>query len=116
MLLLWLLPPVWRSQIEAHEIHRGKEREVRMSLALSTIQVTVRISSVKFLEGSIDGDTTYLHLHSFGMELKRRYNSFDTFAEYFHCISKDAVKVYTDGSRSEDRTSNDIRTPILRLQ
>ncbi|GFX23044.1 hypothetical protein TNCV_360581 [Trichonephila clavipes] len=57
------------NQIEAHEIHRGKGLDVRMSLdlALSTIQVTVRISS-----GTIDGDTTDLHLHNLGMELKRR--------------------------------------------
>ncbi|GFW39066.1 hypothetical protein TNCV_1830581 [Trichonephila clavipes] len=35
-----LLPPVWRCQIEAHEIHRGKEPDVRFSLsvALSTIR------------------------------------------------------------------------------
>ncbi|GFS98625.1 NACHT and WD repeat domain-containing protein 2 [Trichonephila clavipes] len=32
------MPPVWRSQIEAHEILRGKGLEVRLSLALSTIQ------------------------------------------------------------------------------
>ncbi|GFX23047.1 hypothetical protein TNCV_360611 [Trichonephila clavipes] len=38
-----------------------------LDLALSTIQVTVRISS-----GTIDGDTTDLHLHNLGMELKRR--------------------------------------------
>ncbi|GFU04624.1 hypothetical protein TNCV_4377091 [Trichonephila clavipes] len=43
--------------------------EVRLSLSLSTIQVTVRISSAKFLEGTIDGDSTYLHLQNFGMEL-----------------------------------------------
>ncbi|GFX58816.1 hypothetical protein TNCV_805201 [Trichonephila clavipes] len=47
-------------------------QEVRLSLALSTIQVTVRISSAKFPEGTIDEDTTYLHLHNFGMELKGR--------------------------------------------
>ncbi|GFW92729.1 hypothetical protein TNCV_1735221 [Trichonephila clavipes] len=52
------MPPVWHSQIEAHEIHRGMGLEVRLSLALSTIQVTVRFSSAKFPEGTIDGDTT----------------------------------------------------------
>ncbi|GFW67672.1 hypothetical protein TNCV_3445441 [Trichonephila clavipes] len=57
-------------QNETHEIHRGKGLEVRLSLAFSTIQVTVRISSAKFPEGTTDGDTTYLHLHNFGMELK----------------------------------------------
>ncbi|GFV30871.1 hypothetical protein TNCV_4013051 [Trichonephila clavipes] len=46
-----------RSQIEAHEIHRGKEQEVRLSLALSTIQVTVRFSSAKFPEETTDGNT-----------------------------------------------------------
>ncbi|GFT52096.1 hypothetical protein TNCV_4504741 [Trichonephila clavipes] len=68
------MPPVCRSQIEAHEIHRGKGLEVRLSLtlALSAIRVTVGISSVKFPEGTIDGDTTYLHLHNLGMELKGR--------------------------------------------
>ncbi|GFY29199.1 hypothetical protein TNCV_4723271 [Trichonephila clavipes] len=64
-------------QIEAHEIHRDKGLEVRLSLALalSTIQVTVRFSSEKFPKGryifTMDGDTTYHHLHNFGMELKR---------------------------------------------
>ncbi|GFV86149.1 hypothetical protein TNCV_671461 [Trichonephila clavipes] len=57
---------------EAHEIHRGKWLEVRLSLALRTIQVTVRISSVKFSEGTIDGDTTYVHLHNFAMRLEGR--------------------------------------------
>ncbi|GFU40168.1 hypothetical protein TNCV_2052551 [Trichonephila clavipes] len=66
------MPPVRRSQIEAHKIHHGKGLEVPLSLALSTIQVTVRFSSVKFPEGTIDGDTTYLHLHNFCMELKGR--------------------------------------------
>ncbi|GFS83909.1 hypothetical protein TNCV_2363451 [Trichonephila clavipes] len=79
VLFLILMPPVRRSHIEAHEIHRGKGLEVRLSLAwtLSTIQVTVRISSANFLEGSIDGDYTYLHLHNFGIELKGR--------EIFYC-------------------------------
>ncbi|GFV02017.1 hypothetical protein TNCV_3904191 [Trichonephila clavipes] len=38
------------SQIEAHEIHRGNGLDVRLSLtlALRTVQVTVRFSSVKF--------------------------------------------------------------------
>ncbi|GFV99773.1 hypothetical protein TNCV_5081331 [Trichonephila clavipes] len=67
-----LISPVWRSQNEAHEIHRGKEIEARLSLALSTIQVTVRFSSAKFPEGTIDGDTTYLYLPNLDMELKRR--------------------------------------------
>ncbi|GFX98418.1 hypothetical protein TNCV_4001871 [Trichonephila clavipes] len=66
------MPPVWRSQIEAHEIHRGKGQELRLSLALSTIQVTVRFSSAKFPEGTIDGNTTYLHLNNFCIELKGR--------------------------------------------
>ncbi|GFY10630.1 retrovirus-related Pol polyprotein from transposon TNT 1-94 [Trichonephila clavipes] len=69
-------PITWRTfkekSIEEFEIHRGKGLEVHQSLALalSTIQVTVRISSAKFPEGTIDGDTTYLHLHNLGMELK----------------------------------------------
>ncbi|GFV04428.1 hypothetical protein TNCV_920481 [Trichonephila clavipes] len=66
------MPPVGRSLIETHEINRDKGLEVRLSLVLSTIQVTVRFSSVKFPEGTIDGDTTYLHLHNFYMELKGR--------------------------------------------
>ncbi|GFV41685.1 hypothetical protein TNCV_3628361 [Trichonephila clavipes] len=32
------MPIAWRSQIEAHEIHRGKGLEERLSLVLSTIQ------------------------------------------------------------------------------
>ncbi|GFY15287.1 retrovirus-related Pol polyprotein from transposon TNT 1-94 [Trichonephila clavipes] len=59
-------------KIEALEIHRGKGLEVRLSLALSTIQVTVRFNSAKFPKGTIDGDTTYLNLHNFCMELKGR--------------------------------------------
>ncbi|GFW59028.1 hypothetical protein TNCV_2831341 [Trichonephila clavipes] len=54
------MPPVCRSQIEAHEIHRGMRLEERLSLALSTIQVTVGFSSAKFPEGAINGDTTYI--------------------------------------------------------
>ncbi|GFY14409.1 hypothetical protein TNCV_1021741 [Trichonephila clavipes] len=34
------MPPVRRSQIKAHEIHRGMGQEIRLSLALSTIEVT----------------------------------------------------------------------------
>ncbi|GFS53908.1 hypothetical protein TNCV_3761421 [Trichonephila clavipes] len=60
------------NDIEAREIHRAKGLEVRLSLALSTIQVTVRFSSVKFPEETIDGDNTYLHLHNFCMKLKGR--------------------------------------------
>ncbi|GFS90672.1 hypothetical protein TNCV_3770991 [Trichonephila clavipes] len=60
------------SQIEAHEIHRGKGLEVCLSLALSTRKVTVRFSSAKFPEKTIDGETTYLHLHNFCIELKGR--------------------------------------------
>ncbi|GFT47478.1 hypothetical protein TNCV_3750111 [Trichonephila clavipes] len=37
--------------------------------------MTVRISSAKFPEGTIDGDTTYLPLHNLGMELNGRGNS-----------------------------------------
>ncbi|GFT54225.1 hypothetical protein TNCV_2467361 [Trichonephila clavipes] len=66
------MPPVRRSQNEAHEFPRGKGLDVRLSLALSTIQVTVRFSSAIFPEGSIDGNTTHLHLHNFCMELKGR--------------------------------------------
>ncbi|GFW46699.1 hypothetical protein TNCV_4377861 [Trichonephila clavipes] len=74
------MPPVCRSQIEAHEIDRGKGLEVRRSLVSSTIQVTVRISSAKFPEETIDGDTTYLHLHNLDMELKGR----DIFSSTLH--------------------------------
>ncbi|GFX87792.1 uncharacterized protein TNCV_2190681 [Trichonephila clavipes] len=44
------MPPIWQCQIEAQGIHRGNGLEVRLSLALalSTIQVIVRFSSVKF--------------------------------------------------------------------
>ncbi|GFU45973.1 hypothetical protein TNCV_5102681 [Trichonephila clavipes] len=40
-------------EIEAHEIHRDMGQNVRLSLALalSTIQVTVRLRSVKFQKG-----------------------------------------------------------------
>ncbi|GFX05356.1 hypothetical protein TNCV_1645561 [Trichonephila clavipes] len=62
------MAPVWRSQIEVHKIHRGMGQGVRLSLALSTIQVTVRFSSAKFSEGTIDGDTNYPHLHNYCME------------------------------------------------
>ncbi|GFW55487.1 hypothetical protein TNCV_118711 [Trichonephila clavipes] len=47
-------------QIEAHEIRRGKGLEVRQSLALSTIQVTVPFSSAKFSEGTIDSWRNHL--------------------------------------------------------
>ncbi|GFX14951.1 hypothetical protein TNCV_4897191 [Trichonephila clavipes] len=72
------MPPVWHSQIEAHEIPRGNGLDVRLSLALalSTLQVTVRFSSGKFLKGrqniTIDGATIHIHLHNLGMELKWR--------------------------------------------
>ncbi|GFX66874.1 hypothetical protein TNCV_999131 [Trichonephila clavipes] len=68
------MPPVGRSQIEAHEIHRGMGLEVHLALALSTIQVTVRFISAKFPEGTIDGDTTYLYLHNFCMEAEGEGN------------------------------------------
>ncbi|GFX86389.1 hypothetical protein TNCV_2562781 [Trichonephila clavipes] len=44
MLLLFLWLPDRRCRIETHEIHHGKELDVRLSLslALSTIQVTIR--------------------------------------------------------------------------
>ncbi|GFV64707.1 hypothetical protein TNCV_1636601 [Trichonephila clavipes] len=61
---------VAESKIKAHEIHRGKGLEVRLSLALAIIQVTERNSSAKSPEGTIDGDTTYLHLHNFAMGLE----------------------------------------------
>ncbi|GFX33546.1 hypothetical protein TNCV_1932131 [Trichonephila clavipes] len=32
------------------------------------MQVTVRITSTKFPAGTVDGDTTYLHLNDFGMD------------------------------------------------
>ncbi|GFV70737.1 hypothetical protein TNCV_2023011 [Trichonephila clavipes] len=64
------MPPVCRSQNQVHELHRGKGLEARQPLALSTIQVTVRISSAKSPEGTIDGDPTYLPLHNLDMELK----------------------------------------------
>ncbi|GFS81971.1 hypothetical protein TNCV_1790471 [Trichonephila clavipes] len=51
----------YTDQNEAHEIHRGMGLEVRLSLTFSTIQVTVRFSSEKFPEGTIDGTTTYFH-------------------------------------------------------
>ncbi|GFT75468.1 hypothetical protein TNCV_4832831 [Trichonephila clavipes] len=69
------MPPVGRRLIEeAYEIQRGKELEVHLSLtlALSTMQVTVRFSSVKFPKWTIDGETTYPHLHNLGMELNGR--------------------------------------------
>ncbi|GFT63741.1 hypothetical protein TNCV_423701 [Trichonephila clavipes] len=61
-----------KDQWKALKIHYGKGLEVRLSLALSTIQVTERSSSAKFPEGTIDGDTTYLHLPNLDMELKER--------------------------------------------
>ncbi|GFW96848.1 hypothetical protein TNCV_2159841 [Trichonephila clavipes] len=67
---MWLMLPAARTQNKVHEIHRGKGLEVCLSLALATIQVTVRIDSAKFPKWTIDGDTTYLHLHNFDMELK----------------------------------------------
>ncbi|GFU82982.1 hypothetical protein TNCV_935851 [Trichonephila clavipes] len=57
-------------QIRAQEIHHGKGLEVRLSLALSTVQVTVRFSSAKFPEGTIESDTTYLY--NYCMELNGR--------------------------------------------
>ncbi|GFU91621.1 hypothetical protein TNCV_2543831 [Trichonephila clavipes] len=49
--------------------------EARLSLALSTIQVTVRFSSAKFPEGAIDGGTTYHHLHNICMETEGEGNT-----------------------------------------
>ncbi|GFS60550.1 hypothetical protein TNCV_5073421 [Trichonephila clavipes] len=66
------MPTACRRQNEAHKIHRDKGLEVRLSLALSSIQVTVRISSTKFPEGTLDGGTTYLPFHNLGMELNGR--------------------------------------------
>ncbi|GFW13796.1 integrase catalytic domain-containing protein [Trichonephila clavipes] len=43
-------------------------------------KVTVRISLAKFPEGTIDGDTTYLHLYNLGIELKGR----DIFSSSLH--------------------------------
>ncbi|GFT75648.1 hypothetical protein TNCV_1136061 [Trichonephila clavipes] len=41
-----------------HEIHRGMGKNLRLSLALSTIQVTVRFKlDGKLPEGAIDGET-----------------------------------------------------------
>ncbi|GFV67880.1 hypothetical protein TNCV_926461 [Trichonephila clavipes] len=53
VVVLLLMPPDRQCQIEAHEIHRGKELEVHLSLAvvLSTIHVTVRFSSLTMLAG-----------------------------------------------------------------
>ncbi|GFX99239.1 hypothetical protein TNCV_2494201 [Trichonephila clavipes] len=59
---------IFKIQIKAHEIHRGKGLEVRL-LALSIIQVTVRICLAKFPKRTTDGDTTSTIL---GMELKGR--------------------------------------------
>ncbi|GFT55421.1 hypothetical protein TNCV_3189281 [Trichonephila clavipes] len=70
-----LMPPVGRRLIEeAYEIHRSKGLEVRLSLtlALSAMQVTVRFSSANFPKWTIDGETTYPHLHNLGMELNAR--------------------------------------------
>ncbi|GFY28451.1 hypothetical protein TNCV_1971051 [Trichonephila clavipes] len=39
-------PDRQQHQLKAHEIHRGKGLVVHLSLALSTIQVTVRCGSV----------------------------------------------------------------------
>ncbi|GFW91330.1 hypothetical protein TNCV_737451 [Trichonephila clavipes] len=64
---IWLMPPVWRSQNEAHEIHRGKGLRTPV---VGFEHVTVRIGSTKFPKGTIDGDTTYLH--NLDMELKGR--------------------------------------------
>ncbi|GFW63063.1 hypothetical protein TNCV_4454111 [Trichonephila clavipes] len=74
------MPPNRQRQIEVHEIHRGTGLDVHLSLALalSTIQVTVRFSSVKFSKGrnercqclrnrlyflTIDGDTSTTDRH-----------------------------------------------------
>ncbi|GFV13833.1 hypothetical protein TNCV_3695451 [Trichonephila clavipes] len=68
------MPTVRRSQVKTHEIYRGKGLEVRLSLALNNVQVTVRFSSAKLPEGTTDGDTTYLHLHNFCMETEGEVN------------------------------------------
>ncbi|GFT87611.1 hypothetical protein TNCV_3866451 [Trichonephila clavipes] len=73
--LTLLMPPVGRRLIEeAYEIHRSKGLEVRLllTLALSAMQVTVRFSSANFPKWTIDGETTYPHLHNLGMELNAR--------------------------------------------
>ncbi|GFU81797.1 hypothetical protein TNCV_3087091 [Trichonephila clavipes] len=57
------MPPVGHSQIEAHEILRSNELDVRLSLtlALSTIQVSVRFSLVKFPKIIVNACERYCH-------------------------------------------------------
>ncbi|GFV64738.1 hypothetical protein TNCV_3275091 [Trichonephila clavipes] len=64
------MPPVCRSQIKVYEIHRSMGLEERLSLTLRTMQVTVRFSSAKFPEGTIDGDTTSLSPPPYAWKLK----------------------------------------------
>ncbi|GFX01915.1 hypothetical protein TNCV_371041 [Trichonephila clavipes] len=87
------MTPVLRSQNEFHKIHRGKELEERLSLALSTIQVTVRISSAKFPEVMIDGDTTYLHLHNLDMDQKNKRYKIIHLKEEGYSVCQIAAKV-----------------------
>ncbi|GFT25538.1 hypothetical protein TNCV_3174111 [Trichonephila clavipes] len=48
--------------------------EVHLSLALSSIQVIVRFRLAKFPKRTIDGHTTYLHLHNFCIETEGEGN------------------------------------------
>ncbi|GFT39294.1 uncharacterized protein TNCV_2422131 [Trichonephila clavipes] len=55
--------------LEKTKVYNGTAKN---KLLFSTIKVTARISSVKFPEGMVDGDTIYLHLHNIDMELMGR--------------------------------------------
>ncbi|GFS77708.1 hypothetical protein TNCV_819851 [Trichonephila clavipes] len=88
------MPPVCRSQIEVHEIHRGKGLEVRLSLALalSTTQVTVRINLPKLPELTIDGDTTDFHFYN--LDLDNRPNVHHPYLSFYKwpcytCVQKE---------------------------
>ncbi|GFX56740.1 hypothetical protein TNCV_494881 [Trichonephila clavipes] len=83
------------------------------------MQMTVRISSAKFPGGTIDGNTTYLHLHNLDMGLKRKETctsdsahktsgSTDLTSTYSVCTRRVFVGIghRTQAFRSEDRCSN----------
>ncbi|GFV18053.1 hypothetical protein TNCV_168571 [Trichonephila clavipes] len=74
---------VWKSDRGPRNSSWQGSRGTGLTWALSTTQVTVRISSAKFPEGTIDGVTAYLHLPDFGMELKGR----EIFSSSLHCDS-----------------------------
>ncbi|GFV91696.1 reverse transcriptase [Trichonephila clavipes] len=64
------MPPVGRSQNEAHEILHGKGLEVRLSLALRTIQLVAAVARFRLTTGH---DFIGVYLHWLGLTADEAY-------------------------------------------